>query len=172
MPQVIIQGNTYSTYASIDEASSYLIPTSYYATWSALTPDEQAGRLVESTRILDRQRWKAAYDTFEKRVLVEGIVNGSILIAALLASGEADFVANATTASSTKRLKAGSADVEYFRDFSSASNNRFPLEIMEILRSYLGSTGTSSMAGVGGSFVSGVNECSQADQRWGYWSGI
>lgn len=170
MPQVIIQGNTYSTYASIDEASSYLIPTSYYATWSALTPDEQAGRLVESTRILDRQRWKAAYDTFEKRVLVEGIVNGSILIAALLASGENEFTTNATTSNLTHTLKAGSTSITYFRSFDSSSSQRFPLPIMELLTPYLGaSSGNNS---IGGSFVSGVSEKSHANELYGYWAGI
>ena len=171
MSTVEIGTNTYFTYATRDEADAYLLPTSYNATWSALQPDEQSGFLVESARIIDRQKWKADYDTQEKREVVEGIVNGSILIAAMLASGEADFVAKATTASSTKRLKAGSAEVEYFRDFSQSSQNRFPVSLMELFGVYLGTNGSAS-APVGGSFVSGVSGCSLASQPWGYSLGI
>lgn len=172
MPQVIIEGNTYTIYANLATASAYLLPTSYNETWSALTPDEQAGRLVESARILDRQKWKPEYDAFSERVLVEGIVNASITIAAMLASGENEFTTNATTSNLTHSLKAGSASITYFRDFSAAgAGTRFPLAIMELLGAYLSSNGTGSRA-VGGSFVSGVCQKSEANARWGYWSGI
>lgn len=171
MANVAIGNNTYFVYATVDEADAYLLPSSYNAVWSALQPDQKSGYLVESARIIDRQKWKAGYDTQEKREAVEGIVNGSIVIAAMLASGETEFVANATTASTTKRLKAGSAEIENFRDFSAASKNRFPVMLMELFGQYLGSNGGGS-ATVGGSFVSGISGCSQADQPWGYSGGI
>lgn len=172
MANVTIAGNTYFVYATIDEANAYLLPSSYNEAWSVLTPDAKAGFLVESARILDRQKWKPEYDTQEKRLTVEGIVNGSILIAAMLASGNEEFVSNSTTASSTKRLKAGSAEIEYFKSFDASAATRFPLAVMELLGQYLGSTGSSLFARAGGSFVSGVNRRSTADCSWGYWTGI
>jgi len=170
MASVTINGNAYNTYATVAQADAYLAASISNDVWSAATPDQKAIYLVESARVLDRQNWKPDFDTFQKRSTVEGIINGSIELAALFAAGETDSLSNASTSSSTKRLKAGSAEVEYFKSFE--TSQRFPTRVMELVGKYLGSSANGSLSGAGGAFVSGVSQCSQASQPWGYWSGI
>lgn len=170
MASVTINGTEYVTYATVAKADAYLAASISNDVWSAATTDQKAIYLVESARVLDRQTWKPDFDTFQKRSTVEGIVNGSIEIAALLASGESDFMANATTSSSVRSLTAGSASISYFKDFSSSSVVRFPLRIMELLGKYLSSNATPN--GVGGAFVSGVDCRSHANDSFGYSQGI
>ena len=173
MPQIIIDGNQYRVYVGISEASAYLAASVNADTWSATSEDDKARALVTSTRILDRQKWKPDWDTFEKRLAEEGIVFGSIELAALLASGEDSFTTNATTANSTKSLKAGSAEITYFKDFSvTGAGSRFPLTVMELLGQYLASTGSSGSAGIGGSFASGTGCRSKAYESWGLNRGL
>lgn len=169
MATVTINGNSYTTYADVATADEYLLASISYATWEALDTNEKGRFLVEATRVLDRQKWKAGYHTFDERSVVKGIVDASIELAAMLASGENEFISNSSTASTTKSLKAGSTSIEYFAPDKSLSA-RFPNQIMELLGGYLLSTGLSGFGG--GAYVSGVDGKSTSDRNYGYFSGI
>lgn len=170
MATVTINGNSYTTYADVATADEYLLASINYPEWGDTNAEDKARSLVTSTRVLNRQKWKPDYDTFEKRLLIEGIVDASIELAAMLASGDSEFISNATTSSQTKRLKAGSAEIEYFSPDKSAAA-RFQTNIMELIGAYLASSGVG-FGSVGGAFVSGVDGKSTSDRNYGYFSGI
>lgn len=168
MATVTINGFEYTTYANVTQADEYLLASLSYETWNALSADNKARNLVEATRVLDRQKWKAGYTTFDQREPIKGIVDASIELAAMLASGETDFISSSSTTSTTKRLKAGSAEIEYFGP-NKRSATRFQTNIMELIGAYLISTGFGSF---GGAFVSGVDGKSTSGRNYGYVTGI
>ena len=138
MATVSIDGVDYTAYATVDYADAYLGASFTATAWRDETDEDVKGRaLVESARLLDRQRWLPDYDTFAEREDVDDIVNASIELAALLVGGDTDFLTASTTESNTRRLKAGSAEIEFFRP-TTAVATRLPYQIHEMLRDYLG----------------------------------
>lgn len=135
MPEVDISGNEYTVYADVDAADEYLAASTHAANWTAATDDEKAQALVTATRLLDRQRWKDEYDTFEERVEVEKIVWASIELALALLDGTA-VQTDANTSQKIESLRAGSVAISYFRG-AEGSVKRFPLIVHELIRDYL-----------------------------------
>lgn len=164
MPEVTIGGNAYFSYASLAEANAYLEAAVQAATWrDPETTDDDRGRaLVTMTRIIDRQSWLGTpldeYDphAFPRAGLFDRngdpVDPGSVPIEvvqatieganALLDGGE--FQTQPTTENVTKRLKAGSVELEFFRGAGGVPT-RFPLIIMELLGLWLAASGGSGL---------------------------
>lgn len=145
--------DTYSTVATADQRLNASI-TSQAVAWRAATTDNKARALVEATRWIDEQDWKGT-KTDDLQALawprdgvgVTGIEDGEVPIDIINASIElgALFVADVDLKSTlqqtaTKRLKAGSVEIEYFRGSSVSTNTAFPKSIMAYVRRLLASS--------------------------------
>ncbi len=118
MPTVEIGGNDYPAYADIAFADLYLAADALRAArWAAITDPDTKGRyLVSATRLLQRLCWTdGAPDPTVDPVLV-AISEATSLMAADIALKPATGD-SASTGTDIKRAKAGSAEVEFFRNF-------------------------------------------------------
>ncbi len=171
MATVTIGATTYTTYSDVADADEYFNGSSDFAEWAAFTDDEKARGLVSSTRLLDRQSWQGekaatspdttlafprtgltdcqgnAVDADESLALA---VEASQLLA-LDILNEESVETSLTTEDLTKRLKAGSVEIENFRA-QLGTNTRFPLAVMELIGCFL-----AGSAAVAGSIATGTD---------------
>lgn len=156
MATITISGNDYFSYATVAEADEYLVPDPNYATWSSKTADQKGAYLIQATRLIDSQEYIESADTQSERALIENFKTATILIAVLLSTGETSILGGTVSSGSTetKRLKAGSAEIEYFRNlsslFASSYATNWPPNIYALLKDYLKSN--SSGIGLAASF--------------------
>lgn len=182
MATVTIDGNDYQVYADIDAADERLNADIAADDWRDADADTKARALVTSTRWIDSVCWIDTYDTFEKRLAEPKFVNASIDLASLLVSNPTlmrDMTGGGavTTDGGTKRLKAGSVEIEYFYKFSAlyssgGTGNPFPPGIMALLGAWL-CEDTSSGASVAGSWSSGTCYPSRFKRdQFGFYEGL
>lgn len=170
---VTIGPKSYQSYATIAQADNYLAADFNASAWQAGEDDDAKGRaLVSATRVLERQSWigdKAesdqdlawprtgtGIDGVEDDEIPADIVSASIELANIIFTGT--DVANTTQEQSTKRQKAGSVEIEYFRSFDDPS--RFPRTVQELISKYLAGSGYS------GVITSGTDSCSTFDTNF------
>lgn len=154
MADVDIGNDTFYSWADLDTATTYLEadPGDAANAFRALVDDNARGRyLVSATRILARQPWPAGVIVDP---LPDPLVDAAIELAAAMAGGYDAANQQSTTATSTKREKAGSVEIEYFYDGGSDAGLRFPLPVWELISPFLAGAGSSS--GFGGSKSSGT----------------
>lgn len=160
MATVTISGSNFTTYADVAEADTYMLGSLSFATWNAASTDEKGRYLVSATRLLDNQAWLPAYDTFAEREVVQNIVDASIEIAALFATGDTSIYGAEVGTGQTKRTKADVVEVEYFRNFATLDVRKttdFPSYIFLLLRPYLKSSASSIRAGAFSAGTDGVS---------------
>ena len=149
MATVTIESVVFTTYASVAEADAYLIANIDYATWNANDIDTKGRFLSSATRLLDQQRWLKDYGTFAERVVVADIVSASIELANYLSNGNTAVLGLDEQEPSVKRLKAGSAEIENFRNAAMQSAGRYitvwPSAVFSLLRDYLDSASGSAL---------------------------
>lgn len=164
MTTVTIGADTYSVYASVAEADTFYNGSVDVATWTALTTDEKSRSLVTSTRLLDRQLWQGEKEdplqalAFPRTGVVDclgvsvdpadtlAVVTEASIILALAVFTNTALLTTASTIDLTKRLKAGSVEIEKFRASSDEiAAGRFPLDVMELVGCYF--SGRSSISG-------------------------
>lgn len=126
----------YVSYASVSEADQYLaVDPVRGPTWAALTNDQKGQRLVAATRRLDRLNWAgrktggetAQANAFPRTDLAypdgtavpddevpREVEEATILLAGTIALTPASANVG-SSATNTRRVKAGSAEVEFFR---------------------------------------------------------
>jgi hypothetical protein len=162
MPSVLINSVTYPVYADVDDADIYFGGSVSFSDWDALTDDEKARGLVSSTRLIDRQKWlgektdplqELAFPrsgltdcdgtAIDEDTIPDAVIDASMLLALDLATGST-VTTSATTEDLTKRLKAGSVEIEKFRA-DQTTVTRFPLPIMELLGCFM--SGSITVAG-------------------------
>jgi hypothetical protein len=171
MATVTINTVVYDVYADVATADSYYNASTDFATWDALTDEEKARGLVSSTRLIDRQKWLGEKTDAEQALafprtgltdcdgteidedtIPDAVIDASILLALDLATGST-VTTSATTEDLTKRLKAGSVEIEKFRA-DQTTVTRFPLPIMELLGCFMSGNVT-----VAGSLDYGTDGC-------------
>lgn len=113
MATITISGNDYFSYATVEDADIYLIPSFNYATWSVLSADQKGSYLVAASRFLDSLCWTDGYKTQAEREATSAIVNAAIEIAAMFSTGETAWIGVNVPSEDIKRLKAGTAEIEY-----------------------------------------------------------
>lgn len=165
MPKLEINGVEAFSYATVEYADDYLIFDPAYSEWAALTVEEKSRFLVSATRFLDTLNWAEPWNTQEKREVESKIVQACVILASMISRGEADFISTGTTASGTKRLKAGSAEIEFFGSASNSSasfggSNQLPSQLWLLLKDFL--IGANSNLAVG--FLS-FGTCGQSANR-------
>ena len=139
MEAVVIDSQPYDSYATVGLADLYLAASSHAANWVAAAELVKAQALVTATRILDRQKWAAAYDTQAERFAVQNIRDACVEMALALVDGS-DVQTEQSTAQKLQSIKAGSVALTYFRGAEGRAN-RFPTIIDELLRDYLAGSG-------------------------------
>lgn len=159
MSTVTIGGNTYDVYRDLDETNAYLAGSTGWPTWDALAEDDQLRAIVAATRLLDRQRWQgektdSAQPLAWPRTGISGVDPATIpaqvldahseLVLALVTGSTAETDAS-TSFSGTRRLKAGSAEIEYFFNASQQTGGtRFPLAVQELIGQWLEGAGSAA----------------------------
>lgn len=167
MTQVVtINGVEYDTYVSVTQVDEYANGSLTAGAWEALTNDDKGRVIVSVTRWIDSQCWKgekvdpdqplAWPRTIGNYASIEvASIQLSLLLAANpdLANQSMGLVA-ATADGGTKRLKAGSVEIEYFRklDFTIFGNGMvspFPVGIMRLIGDWLCDSRGGTWGGAG-----------------------
>ena len=132
---ISIGGNDYTSYASVAEADAYLaVDAVRNPTWSALDADSKGSFLVSATRLLDLLSWQGsktggasqendwprtgltyADGTAVSTTEVPKEVENSTIITAGSMSVDPEGYAAGGSDGNTKKVKAGSTEVELFR---------------------------------------------------------
>jgi len=180
MGQVTISAVVYEIYGEHTGAGSadqYLDASLVYnAIWNAASADDQKRALVTVAREFNRQAWQGEPTTpypsvqplawprsgvvdrngnpVNSATIPQAIIDGSYELAGAILADVA--VASASSAgNSVKRLKAGSAEIEFFRP---QSGGRFPTSVQELVGEFLAGGGATSTLEV--AEVSGMDETS------------
>lgn len=137
MKTIRIGQYAYDAYADTNDANAYLSAAQHAGTtWSSASTTIKSQALVTVTRILDRQRWAAAYDTQAERENVPAIINASIEMALALLQGTDIQSESRAGAPKFQSVTAQGDSVSYYNG-SGIPLRRFPTIVWELLRDYL-----------------------------------
>jgi len=157
MGSVSIGSNNYDIYGTLAGADAYLAAKLSGTTWIGSTSDTRSRALVEGTRLLRAYLLSLGYDLDPASAVDLAIEEANYELAFALVVDPT--IADQTNAgNNNKRLKAGSAEIEYFRP---VRGGRFPSQVQAILNGWLAEQGGSSAGG--GAFASGTCERSTLD---------
>lgn len=152
-----------NSYSSRADATAYFADRIGSSAWTDATDANKDASLVTGTRMLDRQVWagdktdaaqplefpRTGLTDKDGNDVASDEIPSEILEAlyelALILLADSTQAAATSTASSIKRLKAGSAEIEYFKG---GKGTTFPSVVQKLIVPFLGSTGLA--AGVGG----------------------
>lgn len=154
-------GEDFTVYADVDAGDAYVAGTTHGANWTSATTDNKARALVTATRMLDRQKWQTAYDTFAEREVVQDIIDASIEMAISLLDGSTIQTAQ-NQAQLNQEIKAGSVALKFFRG-AEGTPLRFPTIVHELLRDYLAG-GNLTVTGI----ATGTGGITSTDDDFGY----
>lgn len=160
-----------NSYGSRAEADTYFNDSLRKDDWSAIAGSRKDQALVEATRVLERQAWagqkEVSSQTLEfPRTGLTDCQGNSVTAArsleiikeaqfeyALLLNGDIGALSSTdATGTNTKRLKAGSAEIEFFRP---QEGTRFSVIVHELIGCFL--AGEQALAAVGSAFASGTD---------------
>jgi hypothetical protein len=161
MPTINRDGVEFNVYATVDEADVYSLGSMDSTGWDAADDDAKERALITSARLLDRQLWIDAYDTFEERETNDNIIAASIEISFILVDGsdiETNSVQSQSGGQVISSLSAGSVSISYNTSIASSTSvtARWPLPIEEKLRGLLAGT-TMVASSLGGAVVYGTD---------------
>lgn len=142
-----------NSYITVANANTYFASSLSNDDWSALDDDTKERALITATRMIDRQIWSGA-KTSDAQALQwprTGVIDsygndvssGSVPQAIIDATCELALAiyqdptiqTTKSTSTNTKRVKAGSAEVEFFRP---QKIGRFPTLVQELIGQFLG----------------------------------
>ena len=166
---VTISAVSYNVYVVVADADDYLSASLYATDWTGATADDQARALVMATRLLDRQEWDGSKaesantqdwprsglsdengDTISDLAIPQFLKDATAELALVLL-GSQDV--ETFTETEIQSVSAGSAQVTFFRDGSSATK-RFPTAVQELVGDYLAGSNSSGLI----PYASGVDE--------------
>lgn len=165
MAEVDIGVDTYSAFADLDTADLYIAADATLAEpWSVLDDDGKGRNIVTATRILIRQPWKEAPSIDDPPAAVR---DATCEFAGAIAAGY-DLSTSPAASLQVRRQKAGSVEVEYFRNIDGPGYRPppLPLAVWELIKPLLKSA--DSEGGLALSIASGTDGCSLADAGLGY----
>jgi len=153
---ITIGGNDFSVYETVAEIDVYASAAVGDAAtaWNAADPIAKPPPAVSASRLLDRQTWQGAKtdptqaEAFPRTglyyidgtpvpsdVVPQQVLDANSELAMDLLSGAA-VQTDPSTQQQTRRLKAGSVEIEYFN--LPGTGTRFPLAVMELIGLWLG----------------------------------
>ena len=177
---VTIGADTYDVYVSVEQVDTYANGSLTADAWQSMVEDDKARVIVSVTRWIDSQCWRGdKLDpdqplAFPRTVgditaVEQAVTQLSVLVAAN--PSLIDELTGATVAADggTKRLKAGSVEIEYFRAlnfsvYGSGALSPFPRPIMDLIGAWLCAK-SSSAWGSSGSTAYGTNYPSVTGRR-------
>lgn len=166
MQVILIGSQPYDSYRTVAQADAYLAAALHAGTtWSGASATTKGQALITATRILDRQKWAAAYDTQAEREGVADIQNASMEMALALVDGS-DFQTEQVTGQKLQSIKAGSVSLTYFRG-ADGRPHRFPTIVNELLRYYLAVVDLSV-----GMTATGTDGVSSTEDDFGHTEGL
>lgn len=125
MAKIDIAGEDYDSFAGEDFAEVYILADPLAAEpWGELDQDGKNRLLVAGTRILKRQPWRDGTPSFEETP--EAVAEATAEFAAAVLLGY-DLQTPASSVLQVKRQKAGSVEVEFFRDLDNPAYQPPPL---------------------------------------------
>ena len=180
MGQVTIGADTYDIYGTEAAAKSYMKARLGADSWDDASSLNRKKALISATRWLDRANWQGQ-KTSDSQALqfprtgltdcdgndvpsdaVPTLVEQACYEGALILLGDATAMDQADAGNNIKRLKAGSAEMEYFRggygSSGSAAAPPFPTAMFELVRCFL-----EGASGITAPYASGYCEESQFD---------
>lgn len=181
MPEVTLgSGLEYEVYADLDTANVYLAAQFDATAWRAADATTQGRGLVTGTRQIDAQAWQGEKTDPDQALafprtgltyadgspvpsdaVPQEVIDANCLLAADILDGTA--AANAAAAlSGTRRLKAGSAEIEYFRPIIGEEGGVFPLDVLKLIGQWL-----AGASGGAGSVSTGTDCPSQFRRGYG-----
>lgn len=161
MKTVTIAGVDYPAYADLEEANAYMggDASAYGTAWRDAEEDDQMRALVTATRAIDAAKWKgvptapphafprsgleyADGSPVDPATTPQQVIDGSILLASWYIEGT-DIQNAANAASNTKRLKADTVELEYFKNLNAVVGKDavFPNMVLALLGLWMEATG-------------------------------
>lgn len=157
MTVISIGGNDYEVYDSVANADIYFAASVNAPNWTAAITADKEKALVSATRVFEKMTWDGEKTSDAQAlqhprtgltdrngtevssvVIHQDVLNGFFETAESILG--ADTVeTSSSTDSSTKKVKAGSVEVEFFST-SSRGGTRLPTQIHEYLSPYLASS--------------------------------
>ncbi len=166
MAVIVIGGANYDGYATVAEADTYLAADASRAVaWALLDADAKGRALMSGTRLLERQCWESGTAPDPTGVIIEPLRDATILLAADI-SVDPSKGDSGSTATNLKRAKAGSAEVEFFRDTSSLPLPDAPYALLVPTGLLCGTSGASSTdvpVITGSGYPSRFDDCDEND---------
>ena len=173
---ITVGGNDHISYASVVEADIALsVDPTRMTAWAGLTDEEKGIRLIASTNRLDLLRWQGEKaggvsqlnqwfrsglvyrdgESVPDDAIPAEIERATILLAGSIASTPAQSNVG-TSSTATKRVKAGTAEVEFFHRQESVSGKPIQDEtVFELVRQWL--EGSNVGTGSTGPLASGTD---------------
>ncbi len=143
-----------NTYINLADAETYFTHMIHAADWDSATDDTKNDALVTATSMLDRQEWTGSKtgdpqtldwprtgvsdpegNAVDSATVPQFILDATCELALALIQ-DLTVQTDADTSSNIKGLKAGSAEIQYFKG---KSGPRFPTIVHELIGFYLGS---------------------------------
>lgn len=171
MAILTINGNEYFSYATVEEADTFLFVQPSTEIWFALSEDAKAKNLVAASTWLDSLSWKTECSPRSLRESSISFKYAAISLANSIANGNIAFMGATVQEAATKRLRAGAAEIEFFASISSfTANPNNPLtNLSPYVRSLISNCLLAGVgSGIGGSISFGTDYISTANDPWDY----
>ena len=181
---ITINSADYTAYADVAEADPVLAVDPVRMTaWAALSADSKGIRLIAATNRLDLLSWQGSkaggaaqvnawfrtglfYEDgtpVPKDTIPRDLERATILLAGSIAATPAQANAG-TSGRAISRVKAGSAEVEFFRQQTTITGKPVQDEtVFELIRQWLQGRGSSTSVGAMASGTDGVSHFAQAN---------
>lgn len=167
MGSVTIGSDSFDIYGTTAGADSYMAAKIGATAWAAASSTTKAQALVTGTRMIQRYLASKGQAVDPSGAVDEEIENANYELANALVV-DSTIQDNATQSQNTRRLKAGSAEVEYFRPVEAG---RFSIQVMELLNAWLSANGGGSFSGIGAAYGT-CNESTLGDTDYEVNEGI
>lgn len=181
MATITINTVAYYSYASLEIADAYLGAEISATNWQASDDNDKKGRsLVSATRWLNRLVWggdktdsdqtnafpRTGIDGVEDDEIPQNFLDACCLLASAIFDG-LDVNLNTAAGGGTKRLKADTVEIEYWRA-SDEAVLPLPLSVWQLINAYLGGGSIS----IEGAESTGTTDCWPFEAGWGMTGGI
>jgi hypothetical protein len=167
MGSVTIGATDYDIYGTEAGADAYMAAKIGATAWAAAVTLTKQQALVTATRMIERYLASKGQTVDPSGAVDEEIENANYELANALVIDSA-LQDNATQSNNTRRLKAGSAEVEYFRPVDAG---RMPFQVNELLNGWLAVNGGGTYSGVGAAYGT-CNESTLGDTDYEVNEGI
>ena len=145
---VVIRGNSFPIYGSQPRADEYFSARLGAENWTSAQFIEKSQGLVTARRRIDREPFRGAKTVASQLAAFPRDGETTIPLPvefaqyefALILLGDVTQYEQASTASNVKRLKAGTAEIEFFSGLTPAESTIFPDHIHDLLLPYLQSS--------------------------------